>query len=232
MRPASTSSLWGTGPPSIAARRGRRTSSLRSLCRRGIPPSQEGGYRPTLPPPSAPPGSGFRLPQRDQSLGAGHRVVCALGAWSADGDGGSRDGMIRRCMIVVYDSAVAEIPSAKEFAALYRRMDLPTPSRLERHARRGEVATNPEEAALVAALAERALRQMRWVLVLSGMLLALNVLSALVVESAVRWLYVTVAILAAVAIPVFLIWHRPRLLRAQLRNRKLASEVAAASSEK
>src|SRR5919106_4619845 len=84
MRPASTSSLWGTGPPSIAARRGRRTSSLRSLCRRGIPPPQEWGYRPILPPPSAPPGSGFRLPQRDESLGAGHRVVYALRAWSAD----------------------------------------------------------------------------------------------------------------------------------------------------
>src|SRR5919106_4653487 len=70
MRPASTSSLWGTGSPSIAARRGRRTSSLRSLCRRGIPPSQEWGHRPILHPPSAPPGSGFRLPQRDESLGA------------------------------------------------------------------------------------------------------------------------------------------------------------------
>src|ERR671918_1295665 len=87
MRPASTSSLWGTGSPSIAARRGRRTSSLRSLCRRGIPPSQEWGYRPILHPPSAPPGSGFRLPQRDESLGAGHRVVYALGAWSAAEDG-------------------------------------------------------------------------------------------------------------------------------------------------
>jgi hypothetical protein len=127
-------------------------------------------------------------------------------------------------MIVVYDSAVAEIPCAKEFAALYRRMDLPTRSRLERLARRGEVATNPEEAALVAAVAERALRQLRWTLGLFGMFLALNVLSALVVKSAARWGYLAVAILAAVAIPVYLLWHRPRLLRAQLRNRRLATE--------
>lgn len=127
-------------------------------------------------------------------------------------------------MIVVYDSAVAEVPSAKEFAAVYRQMDVPTRSRLERHARRGDVATNPEEAALVAAFAERALRQLRWILVLLGIFFALNVLSALVVESAVRWLYLAAAILAAIAIPVYLLWHRPRLLRAQLLNRQQASK--------
>jgi len=65
----------------------------------------------------------------------------------------------------------------------------------------------------------------------SGMLLVLNVLSALVVESAVRWAYLTVAILAAIAIPVFLLLHRPRLLRAQLRNRKLANEAAPSSGK-
>jgi len=35
----------GNGPLSITARRGRRTSSLRCLCRRGIPPSKSGGHR-------------------------------------------------------------------------------------------------------------------------------------------------------------------------------------------
>jgi hypothetical protein len=119
---------------------------------------------------------------------------------------------------------VAKVPSAKEFAAIYRRMDLRTRSRLERLARRGQLASNPQEAALVAAFAQRGLRQIRWVVVLTGLLLGLNVLSALVVESAVRWLYLTVVVLAAIAIPVFLLWHRPRLLRAELRNRKMANK--------
>lgn len=117
---------------------------------------------------------------------------------------------------------MVEVPEAGEFRALYRRMDLATRSRLERLARRGELVSDPEEAALVAAFAQRALRQNQWVVVLAGMLLALNLVSvALAADSAVRWSSLAVVAVALIAIPV-LLRHRPRLLRAQLRNRELA----------
>jgi hypothetical protein len=118
---------------------------------------------------------------------------------------------------------MAQVPEAGEFRALYRRMDLATRRRLERLARRGELASDPEEAALVAAFAQRALRQNQWVVVLAGLLLALNLLSAaLAADSAVRWSSFAVIAVALIAIAVFLLRHRPRLLRAHLRNRELA----------
>jgi hypothetical protein len=120
---------------------------------------------------------------------------------------------------------VAKVPDPKEFAALHRRMDLATRSRLDRLARRGQLASNPQDAALVVAFAERALRQIRWVVVLDGMLLALSLLSvALAADSTIRWLSLAVVLVAAIAIPVFLLWHRPRLVRGQLLNRKLADQ--------
>jgi hypothetical protein len=125
----------------------------------------------------------------------------------------------------LYDGAVAKVPDGKEFAALYRRVDLATRSRLGRLARRGELASNPTEAALVVAFARRELRQTRWVVTLSGILVALNLLSVtLAADPAVRWSSLPVAVVAAVAIPVFLLRHRPRLLRAELLNRELAGE--------
>jgi hypothetical protein len=120
-------------------------------------------------------------------------------------------------------SLMVKVPEASEFRALYRRMDLATRSRLEWLARRGEMASDPEEAALVAAFAQRALRQNQWAVLLAGILLALNLLSvALAADAAVRWSSLAVVAVALLAIPVILLRHRPRLLRAQLRNRELA----------
>lgn len=118
-----------------------------------------------------------------------------------------------------------KIPETKEFTALYRRMDPTTRRRLERVARRGELAGDPQEAALVVAFARWGLRQVRWVVFLSSVLLALNLLSvALADDPAVRWLSTAVAALAAIAIALYLLRKRPLLLRAELRNREVAED--------
>jgi hypothetical protein len=121
--------------------------------------------------------------------------------------------------------AVARVPDAKEFAGLYRGMDLVTRSRLERLVRRGQQGSDPDEAALLVALSERALRQLRWIVALSALLAALSLLSAaLTTEPAVYWTSLGVVAVTVIAIPVHLLWRRPRLLRGQLRNRELALE--------
>lgn len=118
---------------------------------------------------------------------------------------------------------MVKVPEAREFRALYRRMDLARRSRLARLARRGELASDPEEAALVAAFAQRALRQTQWVVALTVMLMALSLLSvAFAADSVVRWFRLAMVAMGLVAIGVFLRRDRPRLLRAQLRNRDLA----------
>jgi hypothetical protein len=124
-----------------------------------------------------------------------------------------------------YDLAVAKVPNAKEFAALYRKMDLVTKSRLERLVWRGQQGSDPDEAALLVALSERALRQLRWIVALSALVAALSLLSAALSEEPVfRWTSLAVVAAAAIAIPVHLLWRRPRLLRGQVRNRELAQE--------
>jgi hypothetical protein len=114
---------------------------------------------------------------------------------------------------------MARVPDSKEFARLFRGMDLPTRARLSRDARRGKVGENPEEAALLAATAQRELRLTRWTMVLMGALGSLNIITALVTDSIVRWTSLGAAVLALIGIFVVLARARP-LSRNEALNRE------------
>jgi hypothetical protein len=72
------------------------------------------------------------------------------------------------------DRAKAGIPSPKAFARLLRRMELPARARLSANVRAGKVGDDADEAALLAAMAQRELRLARWTMVLMGLLAGMN----------------------------------------------------------
>jgi hypothetical protein len=118
------------------------------------------------------------------------------------------------------------VPTRRDFGRLLRSMDLPARARLSTKARSGEVADDPDEAALIAATARRELVMTRWAIMLAVALAGFNVVSVLVMDDPrVRWMGVAVILLVAVAIIVFLVRSRP-LRRAERLNRDRADTAS------
>jgi hypothetical protein len=116
---------------------------------------------------------------------------------------------------------MARIPDPKQFARLFRQMDLPARARLDQKMRAGKIGDDAEEATLLAGAAQRELRGAGWTMVLLGLLAGLNLFTAFVIESAVRWTSVAVVIVAMIAVPVLYVRSRP-LVRTLRLNRERA----------
>jgi protein-S-isoprenylcysteine O-methyltransferase Ste14 len=129
----------------------------------------------------------------------------------------------------VRNCVVPEVPTPQEFRRIYRRMDLPTRSRLTDLALKGEVGADAAEAALVAARARRLHRGRVWLPVLQTFLLLLVVVQiVLTSNSGMRVLGAIVAAVGVVALSVVLIRNprtRALLSSAERRNRELASQA-------
>jgi hypothetical protein len=124
---------------------------------------------------------------------------------------------------------VPEVPTTKEFRRIYRRMALPTRSRLTDLAIKSEKGADPSEAALVAAMARRHLRGRYWLPIFQTFLLVL-ILAQIVLtsNSGMRVLGAVVAAVNVVALAVVLIRNprtRALLLSAERQNRELASQA-------
>ena len=121
-----------------------------------------------------------------------------------------------------------EVPTPKEFARIFRRMDIVHRHRLSKIAGTGRVADDPAEAALVAAVARLRLRQLPWLIALFIGLFGLELAKVVTTDDQVtRWLAFGVMFVAVAGIAKILLRDRPRLVRAERLNRAVAAGQSA-----
>lgn len=116
-----------------------------------------------------------------------------------------------------------EVPTSKELRGVFRRMELVDRYRLSKIAGAGKMAGDPGEAALVAAVARRGLRQLQWLIVSMVGLFGLQLITWVTTDDqVVRWISVAVMLIIPASIAKVLLRDRRRLVRAERLNRELA----------
>jgi hypothetical protein len=116
-----------------------------------------------------------------------------------------------------------EVPTPKELKRIWRRLELVERHRLSKIAGAGRLADDPAEAALLAAVARRGLRQVPWLIVTMLGLLGLQLITWVTTDDQlVRWTSVAIMVIVPASIAKILLRDRPRLLRAERLNRELA----------